>query len=314
MRNGECGIARAAVGGILLFSTLTGHSLGAARPCIEPLQQQQEMVALYAAGKLHIALSRDLSVIESNQANSSCYWKYVFQDPQGKTIEVYVSPDRNYLSTELFDIRVGPQIQEKDEAQATMVALLAGNPPEIGPKDAPVTIVEFSDFECPYCQRLKTILERDVLPKEEGKMRLVFRNFPLEFHGWARSAALLTECAQQQGSVRFWKIHNFIFENQKNLSLETLRQRVEDFVSSYTDLDGPRFKKCVDGNQASGILTKDIELGRQYGVHGTPTVFINGIRYEGLQSAAQLIAIIDAEDSESNGSVAATPISNTAIP
>jgi protein-disulfide isomerase len=182
-----------------------------------------------------------------------------------------------------------------------MTGLLAGDPPLMGSPNAPVSLVEFSDFECPYCQRLKDILEHDVLPKASGKVSIAFKNFPLPMHPWAKPAAMMAACAGLQDTSNFWKVHDFLFENQKSLTADNLTQKVSDFVSSKTTLDKAMFQKCLDKDLTLGMVTKDITLGQQSGVRATPTVFVNGVKYEGVESADQLLAIIN---SAANGSSA----------
>jgi protein-disulfide isomerase len=168
------------------------------------------------------------------------------------------------------------------------------------PKDN--SVVEFSDFECPYCQRLKGILEQEVLPKAGGKVSISFRNYPLPMHPWAKPAAMMATCAGLQNSGAFWKVHDFIFENQKSLTTGNLSQKVLDFVSSDTAIDKLQYQRCLDKDLALGMVTKDQALGTQNGVRATPTVFVNGVRYEGVQSAVQLLAIINAAADRSSSS------------
>ena len=163
----------------------------------------------------------------------------------------------------------------------------------MGSVNAPVTVVEFSDFECPYCQKPKDILEKEVLPKEADKVRVAFKNFPLPMHAWAKPAALMAACAALQNEPDFWKVHDFLFDNQRTLTSDGLAQAVEDFISTSTKLNMNQFKVCVNKELTLVIVTKDMAVGQQNGVRATPTVFVNGVRYQGVQSAAQLIEIID---------------------
>lgn len=275
--------------------------------CLEPTAQLQSDAASYLAKKNHFTSQTDLSLVKSEKANDACFWKLEFQTAGKTSIVVYLSPDRSFLATELYDLRVDPLLEERKHVESVMTSMLAGDPPLMGPAGAPVSIVEFSDFECPYCQRLKNMLELEVVPKAAGKVSIAFKNFPLPMHPWAKPAAMMAACAGLQDSPSFWKVHDFLFDNQKTITADNLNQKVEDFVATSATLDKAQFKKCVDKDMALGIVTNDMALGQKNGVHATPTVFINGVKYEGVQSAAQLLEIINSGGNQS----VAPPASNT---
>jgi len=272
---------------------------GAAHTCIEPTTQQQSDVAAYLAKKNHLTSVADLNLVKSEKADDACFWKFEYEGPQKKQIIAYLSPDRTFLTSDLYDLRIDPLLEDRKKEESVMAEMLTGDPPLMGPAGAPVSVVEFSDFECPYCLKLKAILEQDVLPKTGGKISIAFRNFPLPMHPWAKPAAMMAACAGLQNTPDFWKVHDFLFDNQKSLTPDNLRRRTTAFVASDTILDKAQFEKCIDKDLALGMVTKDVALGTQNGVRATPTVFVNGIRYEGVQSAVQLLAIIN---SAANGS------------
>jgi protein-disulfide isomerase len=202
-------------------------------------------------------------------------------------------PITNSLQHSFLAVAIDPALEEKQKAEAAMKELVANDPPTIGPDSAPVTIVEFTDFQCPYCQKLRTVLEQDVLPKEAEKVRIVFRNFPLETHTWAEAASMLAMCANLQDESSFWKLHDFIFDNQKLLTIDNLKTEVLKFMASNTTLEMKAFNKCADKDFALGMVRKDLMLGERFGVRSTPTAFVNGVKFEGIQGAAQLIALIE---------------------
>jgi protein-disulfide isomerase len=282
--------------------------VGVAQSCAGPNAQQQANVAVYVSKKFHAASVGDLSLVTNEKANDACFWRYVYEDGRKTRITVYLSPDRTFLAPDLFDLRVDPLLEERKHAEAILNAMLAGDPPLMGPMSAPVSLVEFSDFECPYCQRLKDMLEKEVLPKSGGKVKIIFRNFPLSMHPWAKRAAMMASCADLQDPADFWRVHDFLFDNQKILSPDNLAEKVSEFVSTGTKLNKSQFQQCVDKDLALGIVTKDIALGQDNGVHATPTAFINGVRYEGMQNAAQLLAIIE---SAAHGDFASLPASES---
>jgi len=141
--------------------------------------------------------------------------------------------------------------------------------PRKGPADAAVTIVEFSDFECPYCRVAASDLERRLKTRED-KVAVVFLHFPLRFHKNAKPAAIATECAHRQG--KFWEFHNAVFESQKEL---TEARYLEIALELKLDTDG--FKACLSDPTAAKQVESDMEQGKKAGVKGTPSFFINGL-------------------------------------
>lgn len=274
--------------------------------CTEPTAQQKLNVAAFVAKKNHLAAPGDLSLVRSEIANDACFWKFEFESAK-KPLVVYLSPDRAFLASDLSDIRVDPLVEDRKRQESVMEALLAGEPPIIGSSNAPVSLVEFSDFECPYCQKLKSILEQEVVPRTSGKVSIAFKNFPLPMHPWAKQAAMMAACAGLQSGSEFWKVHDFLFDNQKSLTADNLVGEVSDFVAAKTDLDKAQFQRCVDKDLTLGIVTKDMALGQQNGVRATPTVFVNGVKYEGVESADQLIAIINGAATGSTAASGAAP-------
>ena len=138
-----------------------------------------------------------------------------------------------------------------------------------GAEDAPVTIVEFSDFQCPACRGFNPILT-DVQNKYGDKVRIVFRQFPLRsIHPQAQKAAEASLCAKDQG--KFWEIHDKMFGNQGNLAISGLKQMAEEL-----ELDMATFNECLDSGQYAGQVAEDLQIGENIGVSGTPAVFVNG--------------------------------------
>jgi protein-disulfide isomerase len=145
-----------------------------------------------------------------------------------------------------------------------------GSSPILGKADAPVALVEFSDFQCPYCSRVQPDLKA-LLQKYPDKVKLVFKHFPLDFHQQARPAAIATMAAQEQG--KFWEMHDIIFQNQQALD----PTKFED-LAKQAGLDVARFKKDMEAKQADydQRVAADMQLGAQSGVQGTPSLYIGG--------------------------------------
>jgi protein-disulfide isomerase len=189
---------------------------------------------------------------------------------------LYASPDLRFLTRELLDSRVDPIQEERQKQEALAAGLTRGKLPSLGPADAPVTLTVFSDFQCPYCARMANTLINDVLPVERGKVRLIFRHFPLPMHAWARAAAEAAACAQEQGNEPFWKAHDYLFEHQRELTRDNVRQKLTGHLKGMAGFDPARFQSCLMNPAAAASIDQDIAVGRQIGIRGTPSLFVNG--------------------------------------
>ena len=181
--------------------------------------------------------------------------------------------------------------QQGQVAQApTRGEINVDDDPMKGNANAPVTIVEFSDFECPFCARFysQTMKQLETEYIDTGKVKLIYRDFPLGFHQNAQKAAEAGECADDQG--KFWEMHDKIFENQPSLSVSSLKQ-----WAGQIGLDTGEFNSCLDSGKHAGEVQDDFKEGASYGVSGTPSFFINGIQLVGAQPFSAFQQIIDSE-------------------
>jgi protein-disulfide isomerase len=166
-------------------------------------------------------------------------------------------------------------------------AVAEGGGASKGPKDAPVTIVEFSDFQCPYCARVTPAMKR--LEDTYGdRLRIVFRNFPLPIHPNAPKAAEAALCAQDQG--KFWEMHDKLFANQEKLQVADLKT-----TGAEIGLDPQAFAECLDSGRHADALRADAAQATAYGVSGTPAFFINGRYLSGAQPYENFAQIVDDE-------------------
>ncbi len=160
--------------------------------------------------------------------------------------------------------------------------------PSRGPADAPITIVEFSDYQCPFCRRVEPTVH-EVLKRYEGKVRFVFRHFPLDrIHPQARGASEAAACADAQG--KFWEYHAGLFAENAQLDRPGL-----DALAQKTGLDPAAFKACMDERRTQALVQKDVDAGSEAGVSGTPAFFINGIPLRGALPAEDFQRVIDEE-------------------
>ena len=162
-----------------------------------------------------------------------------------------------------------------------------GPRPARGGARAPVTLVEFSDFQCPYCGRAAPVLKR-LEQRYAEKLRVYFRDFPLQIHPLAPKAAEAGACAAEQG--RFWDMHDRLFEKQDELQVPALKKHAADL-----GLDPQRFDECLDSGRHEGAWKKDVEDGTRYGVSGTPAFFINGRMLVGAQPYEAFVGVIEEE-------------------
>jgi protein-disulfide isomerase len=157
-----------------------------------------------------------------------------------------------------------------------------------GPVNAPVTIVEFSDFECPFCKRADPTLTQ-LFEKHAGKVKLVYRDFPLEsIHPQARRAAEAARCAQDQG--KFWDYYDTLFTESPKLALDDLKR-----YAAQVGIDVNKFDDCLSGGVHKTAVRKDIDEGTRLGVSGTPAFFVNGRPLSGAQPIEAFARIIEEE-------------------
>jgi protein-disulfide isomerase len=155
-----------------------------------------------------------------------------------------------------------------------------GKSPVKGPADAPVTMVEFSDFQCPFCARSNPLIEQVIqaYPKE---LKFVYKEFPLPMHPNAMPASRAAVAAQRQG--KYWEMHDKLFANQQALQPDNFKQYAQEL-----GLDVAKFEQDVNSPEVQAQITEDMQLARQSVVNGTPTLFLNGKKvqnrsFEGLK-------------------------------
>jgi protein-disulfide isomerase len=180
------------------------------------------------------------------------------------------------------------ELREKEGVQITLeepTVAVAATGPARGPAEAPVTIVVFSDFQCPYCAKGRDVMEH-VLSAYAKEVRLVYRDFPLPFHPQAEKAAEAGRCANEQ--QQFWRIHDWMFNNQQNLSVESLKDAAKSL-----GFDEARFNECLDSGKYRDAVAEDTRAGEKAGVHGTPGYFVNGHMINGAMPFERFKAEID---------------------
>ncbi len=170
----------------------------------------------------------------------------------------------------------------------TMESLIGGNTVK-GDPNAPVTIVEWSDFECPFCARFyeQTLKQIDEKYIQTGKVKMVFRDFPLGFHRFAQKASEASECAGEQG--KYWEMHDMLFENGVDGGVESYKQYAKELGLEES------FNTCLDSGAMAQEVKQDMQDGTDIGVQGTPAFIINGYILTGAQPFKAFEQIIEAE-------------------
>jgi protein-disulfide isomerase len=171
--------------------------------------------------------------------------------------------------------------------QAPRVNVAFAGHPSTGPSSAPVTIIEFSDFQCPFCRAAEGSL-RQVRQKYGDQVKLVYMDFPLGFHPHAMDAARAARCAADQD--KFWPFHDALFVDQKKLDADNLR-----LTAAKVGLDRDKFNACFGSDKHDAGIRQDMAEGNSLGVSGTPTFFINGRELVGAQQAPKFNELIDDE-------------------
>jgi protein-disulfide isomerase len=181
--------------------------------------------------------------------------------------EVYVSKDgKTLLRGEMFDMSTDPFAANRTKLH------IAGNP-SMGPADAPVTVVEFADLQCPHCREADDAVKGLV---GQYKIRLVYKDFPLSsIHPWAETAAIGARCAYMQSPDVFWKVHDAVFANQDSIVVDNIQEKLAEFAAQ-AGLNASAFKACMSSPEAAKAVKANHDDGVELGVDGTPTFFVNG--------------------------------------
>jgi protein-disulfide isomerase len=251
--------------------------------------EQEQEVRAYIRAALEPAVS------EPTEEDIKSFYDSVEDQLGGRTLE-QVRPQivrklKNDQRQEAYD-----QLIERLRAESNVQILLepyrveisADDDPFVGPADAPVTIVEFSDYQCPYCHRAEKVVDQ-VLDHYDGKVRVVFRDMPLEsLHPDAPKAHEAAGCALEQD--QYWEMHDKLFANRQNLDRESLIEYAEEL-----QLDAEAFETCLDEGQRAEEVAQDIAAARAQGISGTPAFFVNGRLLSGAQPFERFQEIIDDE-------------------
>jgi protein-disulfide isomerase len=205
-------------------------------------------------------------------------------------IVAYVDQQRAAHRHEDFLNELRAKYKTKVSLEAPIIKVETAGRPQRGGEKAPVTIIEFSDYECPFCKRAEPTVEQ-VLKTYGDQVRLVYRDFPLEMHEHARDASQAAKCANAQG--KFWDYHAKLFTS------EELDRKALDKIADDLKLDRAKFDECVTKQDGKAEIDQDIADGQSAGVSGTPAFFINGRMMAGAKPFESFKAVIDEEIAKS---------------
>ena len=207
-----------------------------------------------------------------------------------ENLQASVIPSIGTASEENSTTTGGAQANATGEIQqVTRYPVPEDGDPSYGPADAPITIIEFSDFECPYCQRWHEEVWKKLVVTYPTQIRLVYRDFPLySIHPNAGSAANAAECANEQG--KYWEFHDLLFSGT-----EKLGESAYQTYANALNMDIPSFQRCLDENRYAAEVTADFEYASSLGISSTPTFFINGVALIGAQPFEVFQEVIELE-------------------
>ncbi len=238
---------------------------------------------------LNLPASMELEFKEVEKSETPGYQLVVFDLVDGerrREFELHVSQDgRRVLYDRLYPV-------ENPFEELRRQIRLEGAPAR-GPADAPVTIVEYSDYTCGYCRQFFRTIEEPLFARYGDRIRFVYKNFPLTgLRSWSKEAAIAAACAYRQGNDRFWALHDKLFQ-----AASQLREGEPVLVrlARETGLDVPAFRQCLEQQEGLIDVARDIEEGERLGVEGTPTFFINGRPVPGLVPPAFFFQIVEEE-------------------
>jgi protein-disulfide isomerase len=203
---------------------------------------------------------------------------------------LYVSKDGQKIARgAVFDVAQNPFKAQLDKLHTDLS-------PSMGTPGAPVVIVLFSDFQCPYCKEEAKALRTNLLATYPKEVRLYFKELPLaQIHPWAMPAAIAGRCIFKQNPAAFWDYHDWIYEAQTDVTADNLKAKVLEYVKG-KQIDALQLEHCMDSKATQAEIDKSIAEAKALGVAGTPTVFVNGRMLTGASAQwASLRSVIDYE-------------------
>jgi protein-disulfide isomerase len=189
---------------------------------------------------------------------------------QSKTDTLYISDNgRHYIMGGFKDLSIHPYKERMKKIDVESSAYR-------GPKDAPVQVVEYTDFQCPFCHRGYKIMADQIMQEYRGKVRWVYKSLPLKsIHPWAEPAAIAVECAKGQSMDKFWAMHDTLFDEQRQITNGNYEEKFQK-IAKASKLNMKKFDACYDAKKTLGQVSKDMAEATAVGISGTPAFVVNG--------------------------------------
>lgn len=209
-------------------------------------------------------------------------------DIGGQKTGFVASPDMRYVVFgEVNDITVDP-------SKAVMAKIDLTGEPFKGGKDAKVVVVEYSDFQCPFCFKGYKTIEDDVIKTYGDKVKFYYKHYPLPFHPWAEPGSIIFECVKLQSPDAAWLVYKGYFENQKDITLENVKPKAIEYMGD-KKIDQAKLDDCITNKKTLPKINKDKAEAASLGISGTPSFVINGRQLKGAQPPDRFKAVIDDE-------------------
>ncbi|HSC33791.1 MAG TPA: DsbA family protein [Thermodesulfobacteriota bacterium] len=251
-----------------------------------PIPRGEFPVLMTTDGKFLIINSEIIDVSKFKDSKLAGFKEGSFNMGGRQTVPVFISSNGKFLvlGTEIFDTTVDPHKEIMERISLKGV-------PTKGAEKAEVVIVEYSDFQCPFCKRGKDMLPQ-ILKEYDGKVKIVFKQLPLKNHNWAMPAAIASVCAYQQGNDKFWALHDKLFDSQKDITLENSKDKFNQYAKE-VGLDTKKFDACLNSKEVKAEVEGQMKEATEVGVQSTPTFVVNGMivpgaNPEGLKSAIEI--------------------------
>ncbi len=254
------------------------------------LASARAQIVRYVRQRFSVPETTKLTVepFENSEFHDFYKTKILVENGKQKNVqEAYVTKDGRYLIFgNIYTLGTDPRREVEHEINLTGQA-------SVGPANAPVTIVEYADLECPTCGRMHKFLADDLIPKYGNKVRVVFKEFPLvQIHQWALQAAIADQCAYEINPSLYYKYRSMIFDNQTVINPTNVRSLLLDYGET-VGLDRLKLATCIDSKSSLPRVEASMAEGQRLGVSSTPTFFINGELVNRILTPAEFYKIVD---------------------
>ena len=281
-----------------LGSTVAAKASTPASGKAEAQDQIRQKISDYLRKRFSVSANSTITVGPFQPSIFPDFYKTIITVKEGQqsaSQHFYVSKDGKYLiQGNLYTLGADPFKEVERQISTQEVQ-------SVGPANAPVTIVEYSDLECPVCAQAQDFIEKQVLPKYGNQVRVIYKDFPLvTIHHWALPAAMINECAYQADPARSLAFRSLVFGNQRNIKDTTAHDQLLDFAQQ-AGLDRAKVSACYDAKTTVPRVQSDFDEGQSLGVSTTPTLFINGKMVAGVPPADEFFKIVDEALAQAKG-------------